>query len=371
MIQRSFSTYEQATIRLIVESAGDKVDYLLVNAYNDIFYYSNVEYIDGKLHLYYKDVNELNNPRVNKSWEVQKEVIIKSLLLKYLVDNRLIYLVDDKAQNFTPDITTANKKDTTYDLQVDLPVDIAQFLNTVKRRVIVSEELKALVRDHFKTAEDKLLDGIDRQIKSIQTQTAEIEEQRVGTERLVHAAEKQTVEALKQTQKISEQTRLTLTQTEQAIQQTAEVQQQTSLAQEQTSQAMQQTREAKKQTDEALKQTKQALKQTREAQKQTKEAKNQTKEAKNQTKINIIVLICSILALLGAIVTVCITNKQRKEAQIYNRQSLELQGEVGSIQTRMIQSIDNNAHSIKQNTDTLVLKQNETYQIFRRIKTLK
>ena len=147
-------------------SAGDRADYLLVNAYNDIFYYTNVEYIEGKLHFYYRDSSGWNNWGENTTLQIQKDIIVKTLLLKYLVDNRLIYLVaDSNVQNFSPNIQTANKKDTKYDLEVDLPKDIATFLNNIKRRVIVSEELNELVKNNFETYETLQLKQSSKQLK--------------------------------------------------------------------------------------------------------------------------------------------------------------------------------------------------------------
>ena len=381
MERRSFSKYEQETIRTIVMSAGDRADYLLVNAYNDIFYYTNVEYIDGKLHFYYKDSSEWNNPGGNTTLQVQKDIIIKTLLLKYLVDNRLIYLVtDSNVQNYSPNIQTANKKDTKYDLEVDLPRDIARFLSKTKQRVIVSEELKALVENDFKTPDDRLLEGINVQIKNLETQTTELEGQRQNTLKLVESAQTQTEETFKQTEKISEQTSQALKQTEEAQKQTAEAKKQTEEAQKQTLEAQKQSSEALRQSEEALKQTKEALKQTGEALKQTAEAKKQTaeakiqtqeskeqtKEAKKQTIYSKWVLGLAIASLLCALATVWLTNRQTSNTIEHNQKSYEQQIVTDSISQLHIRSIDGNVSNIKQTTDSVILLQKQTKRLLNR-----
>ena len=353
MERRSFSEYEQKVIKTIVESAKDRVDFLLVNAYNDIFYYTHVEYEDNELHIYYTEEEAAKLESV-APLEIQKKVIVRTLLLMYLEENRYIYLVEDKyVQNDTTDIKLANKKNTKFDLVKDLPDDIVAFLNRCHRRVILSEELIALVNDDFKTPEDKILEGIEGQITTLKTQIVQLENQRQATLKLVSAAEIQTKEAKSQTEQ-------SIKQSKEALKQTKEVKSQTDEAQKQTAEALKQTDEAQKQTAEALKQTKEALTQTREAQKQTA-------ESRKQTNINIIVLICSLLALGGAIATVCITNKQRKEANEYNQLSLEKQSMVDSVQTKIIQSIDGSIHVIKNNTDTIIFRQIETNCNVRRI----
>lgn len=377
MERRSFSKYEQETIRRLVAEAGDKADYLLVNIYNDIFYYTNVEYIGRQLHFYYKE-GELNDPKANKTLSVQKEIIVKTLLLKYLEENRLIYLVNDlNVQNFTPDIRTANKQDTTYDVTVDVPQDIADFLDKVKRRVIVSEELKALVEADFKTDNDKLLEKLNAQISNLEEQTKELEGQRQNTLQLVESAQTQTEETFKQTEKISEQTSQSLRQTEEAQKQTAEAKKQTEEAQKQTKEAQRQSSEALRQSAEAIKQTKAALrqteealaqtseakKQTAEARKQTQESKEQTKEAKKQTTYSILVLVFAIVSLLCALVTVWLTNRQTSDTIEHNHKSYYHQVTSDSINRQCLHSLEQNVFDIKQSADTVVVLQKQTNKI--------
>ncbi len=166
MERRSFSKYEQETIKTIVENVKFSVDYLLVNIYNDIFYYTNVEYVDNELHFYYKkeDFEKIDDKII---LSIKKDVIVKTLLLMYLIDNRYIYLVDQaNVQGQNNNIQLANKLDTQYELTVDLPKDIAEFLNNCKRVVIISQELITLVENNFKSFGEQQVDESKEQTKN-------------------------------------------------------------------------------------------------------------------------------------------------------------------------------------------------------------
>ena len=381
MERRYFTKYEQETIKTIVTHAEQSLTYLLVNVYNDIFDYTNVEYKNNHLHFYYsgKELDQLNS---DSTLYVQNEVIVKTLLLKYLEENRYIYLIEDKnIQNPTTSIELANKSGKEYNLLVDLPDEIASFLNNVHKRVIVSEELKALVYNNFISPEEKLIEASKEQVEKITIQTIQLESQRQATLQLVTAAETQTKEALRQTKLAREQLQEAKKQTIEAQKQTVEAVKQTQEAGGQTKEALKQTEEAFKQTQEAETQTKEALAQTEEAKKQTAEALAQTTEAKNQTeealkqteeaqkqtKYSIWVLVLAIFSLLCGITTMYITNQQRKESNAFNQQSMERQCVVDSVQTQIFQSLDGNANEIKNNTDTIILRQIETNVNVRRI----
>ncbi len=378
MERRSFSQYEQNTIRTIVNNASNSVAYLLVNAYNDIFYYTNVEYVNGALHIHYSE-EDFNTLDSDSSLTIQKAVIIRTLLLRYLVENQYIYLVEDlNIQNPTTDIKLANKNNKKYDLEVDVPEDIADFLNKLHRRVIVSEELVVLVNDNFMTPEDKLLKGIHEQLKSLQMQNLQLAQQRSATQELVEAAKKQTAETLRQTELAAEQSKqafeqtneaktqsvAALKQTEEAQKQSTEAKRQTEEAIKQTAEALKQTAEAFAQTTEAKNQTEESLKQTNEALKQTAEAQEQTKKAQRQTTYSLIVLIVSIVS---AFATICISNKQRQDELDYYERNSVRQEIVDSIQTQIIQSVNNSTIGIKNNTDTMIFQQKVMNQNVRRI----
>lgn len=332
MERRSFSEYEKKTIEIIVNKAGDSVDYLLVNVYNDIFYYTNVEYINNELHFYYKE-SEFNKIDSNSTLEVKKDVIVKTLLLQYLVENRYIYLVEHRnVTNLNNNIRLGNINDTKYDVKVELPNDIVEFLNTTKRVVIVSEELKTLVRDNFVTPEEKLLKETKDQAENIKTQIFQIAALHGATLKLVKAAEKQTKESLRQTKEAQKQTN--------------EAQKQTEEAQKQTTQALEQTSNAKKQTDHALKQTEQALK---------------------QTKLSKWVLGFSVLSLVCSITTVLIAKYQNKITNELNKQEYQYKITSDSTKLEIIQGIENNAFEIKSKADTIITNQNNNKFLLERM----
>ena len=347
MERRSFSEYEQRTIRLLVEKAGDSVDFLLVNVYNDLFLFTNVAYIENELHFYYKKKEFAIDNNGKYTLSVKKDLIVKTLLLKYLVDNRYIYLVDQaNVQGHHNDIHFNNGKDAQYEVIVDLPQDIVEFLNNSKRIVIVSEELKALVHNDFVTPEERLLQVGYHQIDRLQRQANLLEEQRQDTIKLVNAAEAQTKEAKKQTKLATEQSKEAL---------------------EQTAEAHQQLEEAQKQTAQALIQTEEAKEQTKLAQEQTNEAKKQTDEAQKQTIYSLIALVLALLSLACAIITVRIAHNQRQDALDYNKKEAERQELVDSVHTQVIQAINVNTREIRSNTDTMILQQKETNQSVRNI----
>lgn len=159
--------YERVTIRTIVADASRSVDYLLVNIYNDIFLYTNVDYIDNELHFFYKNKEEFNKIDDREILKIKKDLISKTLLLMYLVENRYLYLVDNaNVQNTDNDIKFVNESDKQYELLVDLPQDISDFLNTSKRVVIVAQDLITLVQNNFKTYGEQQLDESRKQTKN-------------------------------------------------------------------------------------------------------------------------------------------------------------------------------------------------------------
>lgn len=325
MERRQFSKYEQETIKTIVMSAGDRVDYLLVNVYNDIFYYTNVEYIDEKLHFYYKDTGEWNNSRGNQTLFVQKDIIVKTLLLIYLEENRLIYLVaDSNVQNFSPNIQTANKKDTLYELELDLPKDIAKFLSNTKRRVIVSEELKVLVENDFKTYEDLQLESAEKQLRSSNANFASSLQNIEIARDLVNTTQEQLKE-------IKEQTKTLQSQLKEVQKQSKEARKQTKSSQEQIDLAQQQLNEAHQQTENA--------------QEQTNEAKGQRKAAWWAVGMSGIAIVVAII--MPHIVTRCNKDKEKNEAVENTMVSID------KLLVPSSQHISNQIDSIKANTDIL------------------
>ena len=167
MERRSFSMYERVTIRTIVANASRSVDYLLVNIYNDIFLYTNVAYINNELHFFYKNKEEFNKIDDREILKIKKDLISKTLLLMYLVENRYLYLVDNaNVQNRDNDIKFVNESDKQYELLVDLPQDISNFLNTSKRVVIVAQDLITLVENNFKTFGEQQLDESKKQTEN-------------------------------------------------------------------------------------------------------------------------------------------------------------------------------------------------------------
>lgn len=287
MEDRKFSELEKKTITQLVKYCSTSyTPYLLVNVYNDIFEYTTVAFINGQLKFY---CDEIPND-AQFMLKVLRDVIEKTLLLKYLIDKRYLYLIEDKSVNkVSEDIDFHGKYEKKYSIVVDLPYDISAFLKKTKMSVLVTQDLISLVENNFESVADKQLVKVQSMLETLKIQCMQLAEQTQQTKSLISAAEEQTRQALLQTQETTKQ----------------------------STQALKQTEEAQKQTAQALTQSKEAKKQTTEAQKQTKEAFQQTIEAQKQTRWSFAALILSLLVLGVSI-------WQRYDNKTYNEESLKI-----------------------------------------------
>ena len=93
---RSFSIEEQRVINRIVNDASRSLQYVLINAYYDIFYNNKVDFnVQEPGHLiFYREIDSVN---IDNLLSVQQQIIIQSRLIQYLADNRLIYLIENNS----------------------------------------------------------------------------------------------------------------------------------------------------------------------------------------------------------------------------------------------------------------------------------
>ena len=158
---RKFSEFEKECIRYIVNLSRNNLSFVLVNAYNDIFYREKIEYKINTTHLkFYRDID---NVSVDEILSIEKEIVIKSLLIKYLVDNRYIFLVNDTTSD--QDITLGNfLKDGLIPFQKDISPEISEVLSySALNRIFVSFDLVYLVENGFRTIEDEALEESRKQ----------------------------------------------------------------------------------------------------------------------------------------------------------------------------------------------------------------
>ena len=254
---RRFSDSEKVTIRsLVTHYSLNPMQYILVNAYNDIFYKYKVKFDasqNGYL-IFYRHSNDIN---IYDIGEVTNSIIETSLLIKYLVNNDLIILIDTNSVNQLREIGGSHKDESDIEVRIQLDKGIAEILlSSMNHRIFVSETLKFLVEDDFVTSEDKIL-----------------ESNRILT--------KQTIEL--------------------------------------TNSTNQQNKELRKQTEHTFELARQAEEQTSAARQQAEEAKEQTMIARKQTKVSIIALILSIISIICSyIFTHFVTMEVRIVEEQYN-----------------------------------------------------
>lgn len=268
---RRFSDSEKATIKSIVTSyQRDPMQYVLVNAYNDIFYYCKVEFdaVNNQL-IFYRKKDNIDLQR--DLGVVIEQILETSLLLEYLEENNLIVLINTNSVNKLDKTGDFIKEDDDVALECKLDKSIADILyNSMNHRIFIGETLKVLVADGFMTTEDKLLES-NRRLTQETINLSETTKLQMG--------------------EIHEQTQHTIT-----------------LAQRSETQA----NEAKRLADEAEKQTREAHEQTIAAQQQAEESKRQTRLSYIAIFLSIVAIMCSYLVARFVIMDVKLVDEQYK-----------------------------------------------------------
>ena len=169
---RKFSAREQQVIQLMIEGSNHSHNYLPINVYNDIFYRKKVEFLYGEDRSYlvfYRQNTSSVTP--NELFEIENDIMEVSLLLSYLCDNGLIYLIEDtdtnklsKAGGFLKGGLTAISK--------ELDPKISNILfESLNHRVFVGNTLKEIAANKFKSIEERTLEEAKRQSASAKRQT--------------------------------------------------------------------------------------------------------------------------------------------------------------------------------------------------------
>lgn len=155
---RRYSDTEKDTIKRIISDSSN-LTYVLVNAYNDIFYAKKVEYQykgGGKLIFYKKDITDF---AVNELFEIENEILEVSLLLNHLEREGLIYLIEDSSDNNKLDIIGGFPTENLVPVGKSLDTNINEILHrSCNHRVFVNQTLKDLAMNDFKTVEDMTLE---------------------------------------------------------------------------------------------------------------------------------------------------------------------------------------------------------------------
>ncbi len=187
---RRFSEKEKRIIVLILKNYEyDPYSYLLVNAYQDIFYSRRVKFKYGgpntkQFLSFYRNVNSENI--IADVFEIENHIMEVSLLLEYLETNHLIFLIDTSADNVLDEIGGFEPNENENEVRVPLDSNIANILfRSMNHRIYIGETLKSIVENNFRTIEDKLLE-------EAQTQSIEAHKQSIEAANQSDEAKKQT-----------------------------------------------------------------------------------------------------------------------------------------------------------------------------------
>lgn len=152
---RSFSKEEQRVIDHIVNNASKSLQYVLINAYYDIFYDNKVDYKvqePGYLIFYRRTIETVN---IDDLLSVQRQIIIQSRLIQYLVDNRLLYLIENNSVNEIGNVANFITEGLTA---INVPIDsiTAEIIqDALHHYIIVTQDLKNLVANGYISDEER------------------------------------------------------------------------------------------------------------------------------------------------------------------------------------------------------------------------
>lgn len=294
---RHFDIYEQRLIIQVITHAENNT-YILTNLYNSVFLSGDCRFEGDS--IFWKKFKSNDNDCVERGLNFEREIYRISFLIDDLLEEKYIYCIEDGNEDISilGNLTSRDEREWELVSKKLSPI-ICDIIKKSGRRVLVTENLRQLVRNNFLSVEGKMLQTALDEQEAIKVQCQDLD-------KLVDNAKLQTAEIRKQTKKITEQT-------QEAHKQTAEALVQTTEAQKQTTAALNQTAEAKKQTDEALK--------------QTAEAQKQTWWAIGATAASFVALVCSIIVL-------CISKNQAQQDAESNTQVIN---HIDTIQSSVIE----------------------------------
>lgn len=151
---RCFSVEEQHVINYIVNNASRSHQYVLINAYYDFFETNKVDYNvknPGNL-IFYRDYTSID---LDEIISIQQQIIIQSRLIQYLVDNRLLYLIENNSVNEIGNVANFITEGLTA---INVPIDsiTAEIIqDALHHYIIVTQDLKNLVANGYISDEER------------------------------------------------------------------------------------------------------------------------------------------------------------------------------------------------------------------------
>lgn len=301
---RRFSEREKLAIKKMTDGTTGSYSYVLVNSYDDIFFYRKVEFHydeeQSVLAFYKEKPQDISSDNI---LEIENEIMEVSLLIDYLRSNGLIYLIEDsKKEKPKRDIANFDKQNYPYEITKELDQKVAtELYQSMNHRIFVGQTLKDYVANGFKTIEDLTFEEVRHQTEE--------------TKNLVSEAQKQSKAAQEQV---------------------GEAKRQADAADQQVKEAARQADAAELQVKEAEKQTRLVQTQTDNAQTQTKLAQKQTRSAHWQTIISLVAVALSIIAIIvGSVTSIWVARNITMDVKVDSTQVEQINDKLDRIKDRI------------------------------------
>jgi len=321
---RRFSEREKLAIKKMTDGTTGSYSYVLVNSYDDIFFYRKVEFHYDEeqsfLAFYKEKPQDISSDNI---LEIENEIMEVSLLIDYLRSNGLIYLIEDsKKEKPKRDIANFDKQNYPCEITKELDQKVAtELYQSMNHRIFVGQTLKDYVANGFKTIEDLTFEEVRHQTEE--------------TKNLVSEAQKQSKAAQEQV---------------------GEAKRQADAADQQVKEAARQADAAELQVKEAEKQTRLVQTQTDNAQTQTKFAQKQTMSAHWQTIISLVAVVLSIIAIIvGSVTSIWVAKNITMDVKVDSTQVEHINNKLQIIENR-IDSLKNKPKPVNQGKPNKKLK---------------
>ena len=153
---KQFDLEEQKCILKILQ-IGEFDNAVLTNVFDDVLFDKGVAInLDSGDLLY--DMEKYQN--VNDIVAIQKIIIKRALLIKYLEEHHYIYIIND-----SPDLIPIVGDSFNTSISQKLPTEIADILRRTTYRIYVDSSLRAFINQSFKTTDEITIDEAKKQTK--------------------------------------------------------------------------------------------------------------------------------------------------------------------------------------------------------------
>ena len=168
---RKFNEREKRVIERLVEGASRSFTYLAINAYDDIFYRKQVEFVyqpTSELIFYFQSGNQRSTDDI---FRVTSEIYEISYLIDYLEKEGMIRHFSVGVGEFANNIAGFDKAGL---IPVSVSIDqlVGQMLyNNLNYPIYITQALVSLVQANFRTLEEQTFDEAKQQTKEAKKQS--------------------------------------------------------------------------------------------------------------------------------------------------------------------------------------------------------